>query len=384
MITDIEGRIDPRQFGCLKGTSTTYCLLDMIHTWLRNLESPEKHLRLCFLDYAKAFDRIGHNILILKLLDLGVRSSLLPWIINFLSNRRHRVKLGGETSDWLPMNAGVPQGTKLGPILFLVMINDLDVKTHAMDIWKFVDDISTSEGITKECNSKFQSCIDSINSWASCNLMKLNPKKCKELRVCFLRETPDLSPLLIDGRALEVVRSHKVLGLVIQNDLKWNDHIESVVSKASKRLYIIRTLLRGGVPAEDLLTIYFALIRSVLEYCCVVWHHSIPLYLANEVERVQRRALKIILPGYSYKEALIQLGCSRLDERREQLCLGTLEKIQMEGPLSKYVPLTRASPNEYQLRNSNTLTLIKCRTERYRLSFFPSTVALYNNTSDKT
>ncbi len=128
MITDIEGRIDPKQFGCLKGTSTTYCLLDMIHTWLRNLESPEKHLRLCFLDFAKAFDRIGHNILILKLLDLGARSSLLPWIINFLSNRRHRVKLGGETSDWLPMNAGVPQGTKLGPILFLVMINDLDVK----------------------------------------------------------------------------------------------------------------------------------------------------------------------------------------------------------------------------------------------------------------
>ena len=92
------------------------------------------------------------------------------------------------------------------------------------------------------------------------------------------------------------MRSHKVLGLVIQNDLKWNDHIESVVSKASKRLYIIRTLRRGGVPAEDLLTIYFALIRSVLEYCCVVWHHSIPLYLDNEVERVQRRALRIILP----------------------------------------------------------------------------------------
>ena len=152
----------------------------MIHTWLCNLECPEKHLRLCFLDFGKAFDRIGHNLLILKLLDLGVRSSLLPWIINFLTNRRHRVKLGGKTSDWLPTNAGVPQGTKL------------------------VDDISTSENITKGCNSKFQFCIDTINSWASCNLMKLNTKKCKELRVCFLRESPDLSPLLIDGHSLEV------------------------------------------------------------------------------------------------------------------------------------------------------------------------------------
>ncbi|CAB3983257.1 RNA-directed DNA polymerase from mobile element jockey [Paramuricea clavata] len=127
----------------------------------------------------------GHNLLILKLLDRGVRSSLLPWIINFLTNRRHRVKLGGKTSDWLPMNAGVPQGTKLGPILFLAMINDLDVKPHATDIWKFVDDISTSENITKGSNSKFQFCIDTINSLASCNLMKLNPKSGKNYAFAF-------------------------------------------------------------------------------------------------------------------------------------------------------------------------------------------------------
>ena len=206
MITDIEDKIDPKQFGCMKCTSTTYCLLDMIHTWLGNLESSEKHLRLCFLDFAKAFDRIGHNLLISKLLGLGVRSSLLPWIISFLTNHRHRGKLGGgEISNWLPVKAGVP---KLGPILFLAMINDLDVKTRTMDIWKFVDDISTSEYITKGNISKIQSGLDSINSWASCNFRKLNPKKCKELRVCFLMETPELSPLLIDGYANDVVWSH--------------------------------------------------------------------------------------------------------------------------------------------------------------------------------
>ena len=148
MISDIESKIDPQQFGCLKGTSTTYCLLDRIHTWL--CKASGKHLRLCFLDFTKAaFDRIGHNLLISKLLDLGDRSSLIPWIINFLTNRRHCVKLGGNFSDWLPMNAGVPQGTKLGPIFFLVMINDLNVKTHSTDIWKFVDDVSTSENILK-------------------------------------------------------------------------------------------------------------------------------------------------------------------------------------------------------------------------------------------
>ena len=99
------------------------------------------------------------------------------------------------------------------------------LSTHSTDIWKFVDDVSTSENILKNSESEIQSSLNVINSWATCNFMKLNPKKCKELPVCFLRETPDcvLSPFLIDGHALAVVRSYKVLGLVIQNDFKWNN-----------------------------------------------------------------------------------------------------------------------------------------------------------------
>ena len=124
IIDDVKDKIDPNQFECLKGTSTTHCLLDMIHTWLTHLDPPGRHVRLCFLDFSKAFDRIGYNVLIEKLLDLGVRTSLTPWIINFLSKRRQRVKLAGLISHWLPVNAGVPQGTKLGPKFFLVMMNN--------------------------------------------------------------------------------------------------------------------------------------------------------------------------------------------------------------------------------------------------------------------
>ena len=172
----MEERIDPRQFGCLKGTSTTYCLSDMIQTWLSFLDGHGRHLRIRFLDFAKAFDRIGHNMVISKLLDLGVRRSLVPWIINFLSNRRHRVKLGDIISDWLPMKDGVPQGTKLGPILFLVMINNLNARSSGTDIWKYVDDVSTSEGLAKNSNSNMQSNLDSICSWSLQNYMKNNVK----------------------------------------------------------------------------------------------------------------------------------------------------------------------------------------------------------------
>ena len=183
MIDDIRNRIAPNQFGCLKGTSTAFCLLDMMHTWLSYLDSPNKHLRLCFLDFSKASDRISHNVLIRKLVDLGVRRCLIPWIISFLSDRRQSVKIGEAFSDWLPVNAGVPQGTKLGPILFLIMINDLSIPTPETNLWKFVDDVSISECLTKNGGASIQSTLDTVSSWASMNLMKLNAKKCKELRV---------------------------------------------------------------------------------------------------------------------------------------------------------------------------------------------------------
>ena len=171
------------------------------------------------------------------------------------------------------------------------------------------------------------------------------------------------------------VHSHKVLGLIIQSNLKWNNHINSVVSKASKRLYILRVLRRSGIPAEDLVTLYYALVRSLLEYCCVVWHHALPTYLADELERVQKRALRIILPGQSYKEALSQLKCSRLDERRDELCLKTIKKISKGGPLADHIPKPRSINHNYSFRNLDTLITFNVRTERYRRSFFPSTSA---------
>ena len=163
LIDDVKDKIDPNQFGCLKGTSTMFCLLDMIHNWLTYLDSPG-HLRLCFLDFSKAFDRIGHNVLIEKLLVLGVRTSLIPWIISFLTNRRQRVKLAGSISDWLPITAGVPQGTKLGPILFLVMINNLNIPDPESCTWKYVDDVSLSEGLVRNSNSTIQASLDTIAS----------------------------------------------------------------------------------------------------------------------------------------------------------------------------------------------------------------------------
>ena len=202
MISDIGDKIVSRQFGCLKGRSTTYCLLDMVHNWLSHLDSPGQYLRVCILDFSKAFDRINNNVLINKLIELGDRRSLLPWIINFLSNRRQCVRLGELTSNWMQITAGVPQGTKLGPILFLVIVNDLNTHQN-VDNWKFVDDISMAEAPSGDAVQATQSNLESTAIWTNYNWMKLNASKCNEMLMSFLRKRPEIQPLCVNGKVLE-------------------------------------------------------------------------------------------------------------------------------------------------------------------------------------
>ena len=373
MLEDVKHKIDPKQFGSLKGSSTSFCLIDMMNNWLRALDAPSHYLRVCFVDFSKAFDRINHNILVEKLLSLGVRACLIPWICDFLSNRRQCVKVHGSLSDWVFMKGGVPQGTKLGPVLFLVMINDLELQNQNMSHWKYVDDVTISENLIKGEPSNLQSAIDKIQQWADVNDMKINGKKCKEMTISFLRDKPNTSPLRIDGQQIDCVQSFKVLGIIITNQLKWSENTDAIVKKASKRLHILRVLRRSGIPPTDLLPIFFGLVRSILEYACTVWHTCLPQYQRLRLELVQKRALRIIYPEMHYEEALSEAKCQRLDERRQLLCNKTFTKINERGSrLNHLVPQTRANTHQRNLRNSKDVSLPKCRTERYKQSFIPA------------
>ena len=156
----------------------------MLHNWLSSLDCP---------GFSKAFDHIDHTILVTKLIHLGVRGWLISWICSFLSGRRQAVKLLDYTSEWMPVHAGVPQGTKLDPILFLIMINDLAIHSPLRSShWKYVDDMTICEDTSLGEAPSMQNDINCISQWAQQNNMNLNPKKCKIMTICPLKK-PSLS-----------------------------------------------------------------------------------------------------------------------------------------------------------------------------------------------
>ena len=168
-----------------------------------------------------------------------------------------------------------------------------------------------------------QRAVSTVAGWTVKNNMQPNADKCKELIIDFTKNIHNYSPLMIEfeGNDLPVVTSAKILGVTISDNLKWNDHVLECIKKANKRLFFIVSLKRANVPVKDNLDFYCCSIRSVLEYCAPVYHHALPAYLSEELERVQKRITKILAPRLPYSEAFTIFGLTRLKDRRSNTCV---------------------------------------------------------------
>ena len=177
-----------------------------------------------------------------------------------------RVKLTNDCySDWGPVPSGAPQGTKLGPWLFVLMNNDLCLGDQFL--WKFVDDTTASEIVPRGCDSNTQVIVDKFISWSYENRVQLNSGKCKELRISFSKQPPVFEPIIVDGQKLEVVKSAKLLGIItINSDLSWNNHIDEVIKKVNKIIYYLIQLKHANISPKDLSLFYVTCIRSVMDY----------------------------------------------------------------------------------------------------------------------
>ena len=209
-----------------------------------------------------------------------------------------------------------------------------------------------------------------MSQWALDNNMKFNIAKSKEIIFSFRRSEPLCPPVTIDNQCIEQTSHAKILGVTISSDLKWNNHVDNLLKKCNKRLFLLVLCKRAGLQLSHILDIYISIIRSVLEYCCVVWHTSLPNYLCEAIEKVQKRALHIKYGSNDYKICLTLANIQTLKERREKQCQQLFEKIKDSNhKLHDLLPEIRNVP--YQLRVSNDYPVPKCNSERYSKSFFP-------------
>ena len=256
------------------------------------------------------------------------------------------------------------------------MINDLTIRNASLRI--FVDDTATSEVVKKGQQSKAQITAKEVVDWSTKNRFQVNSEKCKELRISFTSAS-EFPPVIIGQKCIKLVEDAKLLGVTISSDLTWNAHVSEVTKKAATRLYFLQQLKRARVPQKDLCLFYITCVRSVIDYAAPRFHHALPAYLLQELERLQKRAMRIICPGIEYLQALALMSLPTVAEHHYNICKRTFVCI-MNNPnhkLRKLLPPLHSS--KYDLRHAQKFTLPRCKTNRFKNSFIMASSRNVNN-----
>jgi len=334
------------------------------------------------LDFAKAFDKVPHKRLISKLKYYGISGPTLHWITAFLTDRTQRVLLDGSSSDSVPVYSGVPQGTVLGPLLFLLYINDLPLSTVNSSTRLFADDSLLFRAVktTDDCRL-LQEDLDALLRWERTWQMHFRHDKCKILR--FTRSHSPIQHIYTLGDTeLETVQSHKYLGIHISSNLKFNTHIDAICFKANRTLGFLRRNLHGCTQDIKHLA-YNTLVRPTLEYCSTVWdpytHRNI-----DRLERINTKAARFITNNYTYAPGITtrikqQINMDFLHVRRQTHRLTLMYKITNNYiDIDPHVYLHNANNQRTRNTHNQKYQIYHTNTDAYKHSFFPRTIRDWN------
>ena len=301
------------QFGFIGGRSTVLQLLTVLDRWTEILDQGGI-IDVIYLDFMKAFDKVPHKRLIEKIKSYGIGQHITNWIQDFLHGRKHRVCVNGKFSSWAPVTSGIPQGSVLGPLLFVLYINDLP-KDIISDIYLFADDTKIFTQVTNmEDAAKLQDDLTKLQEWSDRWLLKFHPGKCKVVDIG-MRDRISYNYYL-DNTELEHSEVEKDLGVHIDNRLKFDTHMGTKINKANNVLGAIRRSF-SYLDNTVLLRLYTSLVRPHLEYANPVWNPRYKKDIRN-IENVQKRATKMIptLRDLPYKDRLKTLKLPTLAYRR--------------------------------------------------------------------
>ena len=355
--------LSPYLCGFRKGYSAEYCLITMLERWKKALD--KKHMACALLtDLSKAFDCINHELLIAKLEAYGFDNDSLGYIYSYLTHRKQRTKVNNSFSLFSNINCGVPQGSILGPLLFKIYINDIFYFVDEKDIANYADD-NTPYAI----DTNIESLINTIENdasilmkWFQDNYLKMNEDKCHLL---ITNQNDSCISVNIGNETISNRNSEKLLGITIDNNLNFTEHISTICKKVSLKLHALARISKL-MSTEKLRTIMKAFIESQFGYCPLVWmFHS--RALNNKINKLHERGLRLVYKDASLSfQQLLEKDNSVTIHHRNLRKLAT-EMYKLKNNLSPKLlkSIISESNNPYDLRSENPFQTNNIRTVCY-------------------
>ena len=300
--------------------STESALILMVDSWLKAINEG-KIVGCVLVDFRKAFDLVDHEILLRKLKCYKCNDSCLSWFESYLCNRKQRVSLNNHLSSTSDVMHGVPQGSILGPLLFLIFINDLPLylKNNTSTIDLYADDTTIYSGSDKlMLERNLQKSLDCLQIRCRENGMILNTDKTKVMLITSRQKRINLNNAVLNLQYndidIDITTCDKILGIHVDNNLTWNDHINFLSKKLSSHLWLL-SKIRIYLSIEHRVLFYNAYIKPHIDYCSLIWSNTSSTNI-SKITRLQRRACKLIL-GHEYNglpEALEKLKMLSFDQ----------------------------------------------------------------------
>ena len=346
------------QYGFRDLHSTELASLELIDRVLNDLDAKNNPITV-FMDLSKAFDTLDHNILIHKLKYYGVNGTALAWFSSYLTNRNQYVELNSVKSSLLPIKTGVPQGSILGPLLFLIYMNDIPQASSYFDFILFADDTSLKSFINTRISNITKNHISysinlelaKVNDWLAVNKLSLNVKKTKFMVFHTTQKNilPYVPELEIGGVSIDRVSNFNFLGLTINENLSWKPHVDLIANKLSKYVGILNRLKRY-LPQNILKTLYFSLIQSSLNYSLLAWGFN-----CGRLKTLQKKVIRIITNSKynAHTEPIMKdLGILKLEDLfKLNMCKWYYRFIHKELP--EYF-LSYTIRHQFEIHNYNT------------------------------
>ena len=372
--------ISERQGAYMKGDSTIHQLLYIVN-YIRLTWGTGNITHGLFLDISAAFDKIWHRGLISKLEQIGIEDKLITLFQSYLTNRRQVVVVDGVKSESQPIKAGCPQGSRLGPLLFIIYINDIS-KNLESEIIIFADDttlLASGKG-TADTIAQLNRDIIKINEWATTWKVTFNPTKTKDIIFCN-KAIPESAPLVFNNTNIHRVHTHRHLGIILTSNLDWAKQVSSVCLKANRKLNILRSIKYLNRKTLDVL--YKLIVRSVIDYGLPIYYNNLRQTEMRRLSQLQYRAAKLVTGAFhltSQVKLEAELGWESINSRSDMLGLTVFHKIAINQtrPLVKNC-MPKISITYHNLRSEGKFTQFKYVNAKYSNSFFPYFSRLWNS-----